>query len=214
MTFEEIVNDTFIAEAVKHNSLLLLDIDDTLVKAQGINIYKIYPDGKEEVLTPQEFAEENVPEEEKKGIKYSYRDFRDPDKVARSIKTGLPIVSNLKTMDNYIQNGWKIGILTARGLEDVMGDVMKEWLKFKNEKGELEKVGPKLIKDLVFAINDDTKHYPGEGAFEKKANIIKKLAKQYDRIVFIDDDKKNINTVKDMLQKNNIKNVIPRLAKS
>lgn len=213
MTFSDIVFHSFILEQVVHNSLLLLDIDDTLVKAQNIYIDKIYPNGKKEKLTPEQYAKENVKEEKAKGIKYDFEEFHNPDIVAKSILTGIPIIPNLQMVDNYIKNGWKIGILTARGLENVVSNTLKEWLKFKNEKGDLQSIGDKLIRGLVHAINDDNKHYEGENDFDKKKNVIAKLAKKYDRIVFLDDDKKNIKAVKDWIKENNIKNVIVKEAK-
>ena len=55
----------FLTEAVQPSLqgkkyMLLLDLDDTLVTATGIFIYKKLPDGKEQVLTPVEFAKEKM----------------------------------------------------------------------------------------------------------------------------------------------------------
>lgn len=199
MTFNEILNEEL---DKKHNSLLLLDIDDSLVTARNIFIYRKLPTDKTEVkLTPEEYAKDPNSKIKSNKQYYDYRDFRDAGKVANSIKTGLPIVGNLKLMDNYIKNGWKIGILTARGMEEVISNTMKAWLKFKDHKGKLEDIGDKLIRELVFAINDDKKHYIGSTDFEKKANVMKKLIDQYDRITLVDDDLKNINAVKSMVER-------------
>jgi 2-hydroxy-3-keto-5-methylthiopentenyl-1-phosphate phosphatase len=186
-------------------SLLLLDIDDTLVVPQNIKIYKKTPQG-EVGLTPAEYSREKITPETKKD--YDYREFRDPEKIYNSIQTGLPIVSNLKIFDEYVKRGWKIGILTARGMEDLVYNSLKDWLKHKDASGNLNLVGDKLVRDLVHAVNDDKKKYEGKTDFEKKANVIQKLAKEYDRIVFIDDDAKNITAVKNL----GLKNVYPRLA--
>ena len=207
-TFYDLVAETFMLEAEDgHNSLLLLDIDDTLVTAQNIYIYRKLPSDKKEVrLTPQEYAKEPVTAETKQY--YDYRDFRDPDVVANSIKTGLPIIPNLKMMDKYIQNGWKIGMLTARGMEDVVAKTMKVWLQYRSKKGNLKDVGDKLAKNLIMAVNDDSKHYKGTSDFEKKQNVIKERSKQFDRIMFVDDDQKNIDAVKGL----GLKNVYTKLA--
>jgi len=211
VNFKELAAEVFIAESIGNN-LILFDIDDTLLKAQGIKLYRKLPTDKEEVeLTPGEYAKEKVTPELKQY--YDYRDFRDPVKVAESIKTSLPIISNLKILDNYIKNGWTVGLLTARGLEDVIADSMKKWLKHKNEKGDLQSIGDKLVRELVFGMNDSNKKYEGASDFDKKANVIKKLAKKYDRVVFYDDDLKNIAAVKEMVEKENIKNVVARVAK-
>lgn len=211
MNIKELAAEVFIVESTGNN-LILFDIDDTLLKAQGINMYRKLPtDKKEVVLTPSEYAKEKITGELKQY--YSYRDFKDPEKVKQSIKTSLPIISNLAIMDSYIKNGWKIGLLTARGLEDIIADSMKKWLKHKDVKGDLQNIGDKLVRELVFAMNDSNKKYKGHSDFDKKANVIKGLAKKYDRIVFYDDDIKNIEAVKEMAKKYNLKNVVARQAK-
>jgi len=184
----------------KHNSLLLLDIDDTLLKPQNIYIYRKLPTDKTEVkLTPEQYAKEKVTPETKKY--YDYRDFRDPNRVYNSIKTGLPIIPNLNTMDNYIKNGWKIGILTARGLEDVVGKGIKDFLKYKDKKGNLKNIGNKLARKLIFAVNDERKNYKGNVDFEKKSNVMLDLLKNYDRVWLLDDDDKNINAINKLREK-------------
>ena len=208
MTFNDLVAEVFMFEAEQgHNSLLLLDIDDTLVRAQNIYIYRKLPtDEKEVKLTPEEYAKEQINAKTKEF--YDYRDFRDPKAVAKSIKTGIPIIPNLKIMDDYIKNGWTIGLLTARGMEEVVANTMKVWLKYTSNKNDLKKIGDKLARELVMAVNDDTKHYKGSSDFEKKANVIKELSKKYDRIMLIDDDIKNLKAAKDL----GIKNVYTKLA--
>ena len=162
-------------------------------------------------LTPDEYAKDPASKSKDNKKYYDYREFRNADKVASSIKTGLPIIPNLKEMDRYIQQGWKIGILTARGMEDVIANTMREWLKFKNKKGNL--VPADLSRKLIYAINDDSKKkYVGETDFDRKANVIKRLTKEYDRIIFVDDDMKNVKAVKKMLKNNSIKNVMVKLA--
>ena len=196
-----IIFDNLLLES-GHNSLLLLDIDDTLVTANNIFIYKKSPDGEEKALTPQEFAEENTVEEKEKGFSYDFRDFRNPEKVANSIKTGLPIVSNLKIMDSYIKNGWTIGVLTARGMEDVIASTMREWLKFRDERGNLKSAAKRLARNLVFAVSDDSRGYTKPTSFERKAEVIERLAGKYDRVFLLDDDDSNIEAVNNLGIKN------------
>ena len=192
--FSEILTDELF-EATGKN-LLLLDIDDTLLTAQGIKIWRKLPTDKKEVgLTPAQYAEEPVSPDTKKY--YDYREFRDPVKVGKSITTGIPIVGNLQTMDSYIKNGWDIGILTARGMEPIIFKSIKQFLKFKQGK-DLKPIGDKLIRDLVFAINDDNKKYKGGTDFTKKTEVMKGLLKRYDRVWLIDDDPKNIKAINDL----------------
>tara|TARA_Y100000310_G_C20409639_1_gene681301 strand:- start:149 stop:778 length:630 start_codon:yes stop_codon:yes gene_type:complete len=200
--------DEYITEEAYENSLILLDIDQTLLVPNNIFIYRKLPSDEREVsLTPEEYAKEKTSAETKKY--YDYRDFRDAEKVGNSIKTGIPIVSNLKIMDEYVKKGWRIGILTARGMEDVIFKSLKAWLMFKDKRGKLRSIGDKLIRNLVFAINDDNKKYKGSIDFEKKKNIITKLSKNFNRIIFLDDDIQNVKAVKKL----KLRNVMVKLAK-
>lgn len=177
--------------------ILFLDIDDTLLTAQNIFIYRKLPTDKTEVaLTPEQYSKEKTTKETKQY--YDYREFRDETKVGNSIITGLPIIPNLVMMDKHINKGWKIGILTARGMEDAIFKSIKVFLKFKNAKKDLEEIGDKLIRELVFAINDDNLKYKGTTDFEKKANVLRDYANQGYQIKFLDDDDKNIETVRNM----------------
>ncbi|MFW6226432.1 MAG: hypothetical protein ACOC3V_05695 [bacterium] len=176
----------------KGNKLLLLDIDDTIVKAKGIHIYKKTENG-EIALTPDEFAKENVNSENKH--LYDLRDFRDAEKVSSSIKKGKPVIEVLNYMDDMIKKGYRIGILTARGMEQVIKGTLQSWLMYKKH-GKLRDIGNKLKE--VFAVNDSVKKYKGANSFEKKANVMKDLSKRYDKIIFIDDDEKNIQAVNNL----------------
>jgi len=188
--------------------LLLLDIDDTLLKANNIYIIKQMPDGSETKVTPDQYAKRSREQDTKDGVKYSYSEFRDPVKVANSIITGTPILRNLKLMDAHINSGWSIGILTARGLEDVVHDSIKQWLMYRDTDKVLHDIGDKIERALVHAINDDARVYSGLNDFDKKANVIRKYAKEFDRVKFIDDDAKNIEAVRNMCRTEGIKNVI------
>ena len=47
-----------------------------------------------------------------------------------------------------------------------------------------------------------TKNYPGRSDAEKKSNVLKYLCKKYDRVVFVDDDKKNVRAARGLEIKN------------
>ena len=49
---------------------------------------------------------------------------------------------------------------------------------------------------MSHAINDESKTYEGTNDADKKANILRKLCQKYDRVVFVDDDKKNVRAAK------------------
>lgn len=191
MNFQELLTEG------KKNKLLLLDIDDTIVKAKNIYIYKNI-NGQEIKLTPEQFSHEKVTLETER--MYDFRDFRNAEKIASSISTGEPIIKVLKYMDNMISKGYKVGILTARGMEDVIKSTIASWLMYK-KRGELKSIGSKLKE--VFAVGDDIKKYKGATSFERKANVIKSLSANYDKITFVDDDSKNVQAVRNL----NIHNV-------
>lgn len=201
MIFKEIINqelceERFVPEGKKH--ILLCDIDDTLLSASGIFIWKKVPNEKEIPLTPEQFAKENIKEEEANGVKYDMREFRTPHLVSKSIENGKVIWKNVKLLNDHIKKGWEVGILTARGLEDVIYDAMNKWAMFRKNEGLLETLYKPFTRGLVHAVHDDVKIYNGANSFEKKANVIKKYAKTYDKVKFIDDDMKNIEAVRNL----------------
>lgn len=177
-----------IPDGKKH--LLLLDIDDTLLKAaSNMKIYRKLPTDKVEVaLTPEEYAHEVVTPATKKY--YDYRDFRDPKKVYESIVKGMPYINNLKVVDDFYKAGADLGILTARGCEDAVYKAIKAFLKVKDVNGNL--VRPNIPRERVHGVNDDNKKYPGETDGDKKKNVIRSYYKDYDYITLFDDDVKNI----------------------
>tara|TARA_Y100001973_G_C5184982_1_gene327243 strand:- start:1253 stop:1912 length:660 start_codon:yes stop_codon:yes gene_type:complete len=196
---------TLLGESANQNKLILLDVDDTILKPSQIYIYRALPTDNTEVkLTPAEYAEEDVTDETKKY--YDYRDFLDPQKIKRSISTAEPIVANLQIMDDLLRRGYKVGILTARSSEDFVYRGLKDWLMFRNKKGDLIPIGDSLERENVFAVND-TKRVQGlKGTtdYEKKAEVVKSLLDVYDEILFIDDDTKNIKEMR------RLKNSLPK----
>lgn len=184
-------------ELAKTNRLILLDVDDTLLKPTGVYIYRNLPsDPQEVVLTPYEYGLEVVTPETKKY--YDYRDFIDPVKTQRSIEKAEPIVANLSVMDDYLKLGHQIGILTARANEDIVFDGLKQFLMYKDSKGNLVPIGDRLSRENVYAINDSNrvKTLEAETDYEKKAEVVEKLLNVYDEIVFIDDDMKNVKQMR------------------
>lgn len=177
--------------------ILLLDIDDTLLKSDSslLKIYRKLPTDKKEVpLTSEEYAKEHVTSETKKY--YDYRDFRDPKKVYASIANGAPLLNNLKVVDAFYNGGYDLGILTARGCADAVRRAIRTFLKVRDKNGNL--VSVRIPAANVHCVNDDDYPYPGSTDFEKKQNVLRKYAKEYnyDYVYFIDDDAKNINALK------------------
>ena len=178
--------------------LIVFDIDDTILKVNPalMKIYKKEP-GKDEIaLTTEEFAKDPDASIQSHRSWFDYRDFRDPIKVYNSIISGTPLIKNLKIMDDYIKAGYDFCFLTARGCEDIIKKAIGDFLKFRDEDGALKELGDSFKKTFSHAVNDEIKKYPGETDAKKKGNILKKLCKEYDKVVFVDDDHKNVSTAR------------------
>lgn len=194
----------FIHEAIKKlpkhvKGLIVFDIDDTLLKADPdtIKIYKKKPGEPEIELTTSEFAKDPDIEDPAHADWYDYRDFGNPEKVYKSIVQGTPLIKNLRIMDSYLDAGYEFCFLTARQCEDVIKDALDEFLKTRKSKyGELRELGNMFNKALSHAVNDATKQYVGTSDASKKANILVELCSNYDKVVFVDDDKKNVRAAR------------------
>lgn len=195
------IEERMVPEGKRH--IVLFDIDETLLSPNNIYIHKIV-NGEDISLTPEQYALEDVKKERKNGVVYDYREFRDPKIVENSIFSGKPIWKNVKMLNDHIRNGWKVSILTARGLENIIYKALNKWAMFQKDKGLLEKYGKVFSKNLVHAVNDEVKIYEGMTDFEKKANVIKKYAQKYDKVKFVDDDERNLEAVRNL----NLPNVI------
>ncbi len=189
--------------------IIIFDIDDTLVKAKDIFIYKM-KDGKEVgKFTPDQFAKQDVKAEMAKGYTYDYRDFDNPDKLYTSIMKGEPLFKNLNMMDAHMRAGWDIGFLTARGMEQANKKAIKDWLLYRNEKGELVPIPEERVKYFI-AVNDlDRKKELAKmaksgGDFDAKGVYLNEIKKKYDVVKFVDDDMKNVLKARSVLPKKDV----------
>ena len=181
--------------------LIVFDIDDTLLKVDTnvLKIYKNVPGKPEQALTTEEFAKDPDAADPNKKSLFDFRDFQDPIKVYQSIISGTPLIKNLRIMDDYIEAGYDFCFLTARGCEETIKTALDEFLRVRNrDNNTLRKLGDTFKKTLSHAINDMTKNYPGRSDAEKKSNVLKYLCKKYDRVVFVDDDTKNVNSARNL----------------
>ena len=177
--------------------IVVFDIDDTLLKVNPnfMHIYKKDPvTGKEIALTTSQFARD--PDAHTNKEWFDYRDFNDEQKVYQSILTATPMFKNLKLMDAYIRAGYKFCFLTARGCEDTIKAAMKEFLRYKDENGTIRELENIFKEKYSHAINDEYKSYPGVTDSEKKANVLRDICNKFDKVVFVDDDPKNLEYAK------------------
>lgn len=183
--------------------LVVFDIDDTLLQCDpnSIHIYKKDPyTGKETVLTTSQFALDPDAHNHKEW--FDYREFNDDEKVYNSIMNGTPMLKNLKLMDAYIKAGYKFCFLTARGCEDTIKAALKEFLRYKDENGNLRELENIFKEKYSHAINDQYKNYPGKTDAEKKANVLKELCQKFDKVIFVDDNPKNLQHARGLKLKN------------
>lgn len=196
----------YIIERIKQlpasvKGLIVFDIDDTLLKVDTdvLKIYKNVPGKPEQALTTEEFAKDPDAADPNKKSLFDFRDFQDPIKVYQSIISGTPLIKNLRIMDDYIEAGYDFCFLTARGCEETIKTALDEFLRVRNrDNNTLRKLGDTFKKTLSHAINDMTKNYLGRSDAEKKSNVLKYLCKKYDRVVFVDDDTKNVNSARNL----------------
>ena len=200
------IKESLLLERIKQlpasiNGLIVFDIDDTLLKVDTdvLKIYKNVPGKPEQALTTEEFAKDPDAADPNKKSLFDFRDFQDPIKVYQSIISGTPLIKNLRIMDDYIEAGYDFCFLTARGCEETIKTALDEFLRVRNrDNNTLRKLGDTFKKTLSHAINDMTKNYPGRSDAEKKSNVLKYLCKKYDRVVFVDDDTKNVNSARNL----------------
>ena len=149
-------------------------------------------------MTTEEFAKDPDAGDPSKKSWFDYREFNDPVKVYNSIISGTPLIKNLRIMDDYIEAGYEFCFLTARSCEETIKKALDDFLKTRKTNGALQELGDIFNKTLSHAINDSSKQYPGKTDAEKKANVLKKLCSKYDRVVFVDDDRKNVIAAREL----------------
>jgi len=181
------------------SGIVVSDLDDTLIsaKVEDIAIIK-HKDGKTERLSTDEFAKDK--DKGKEGVEYDFSEFDDPKRIRDSIINGTPLLRNLNIIDNYLNKGYDFAFLTARGSEDIIKDVMSDFMKYKDESGHLNHLGDKFNKALSFACRDEKycEILDGLKDFEKKAKILKIISDMYSEVVFLDDDLRNLTAAKNL----------------
>lgn len=199
----------YIIESIKklqsnETGIIVFDIDDTLLKSNSDYIKVIkYINGdksKKQYLSSEEFAKD--PDVEKHKDWFDFSEFMNPTKCLKSILNGTPILKNLRILDSYINAGYEFCFLTARGCEDTVKYAIKKFIKYKDTDGKLKDIDKYFNHKESAAINDVCKFYKGSTDAEKKANVLKNLCRKYNKVIFVDDDEKNIKNAKELHLKN------------
>jgi hypothetical protein len=162
---------------VESKKLRIFDFDDTLVFTKSF-IYVKQPNGKEKKLTPGEYAIY----QEKPGEEYDFRDFysvQEPQELRRITKVLKRIIQK--------NGGDGVHILTAR--PQSVDTHVQQYLK---------DIGINQKIPVTGLQNNDPK--------AKAKWIEDKIDNEgYTDVYFADDSIKNVNAVKDMLRKKDVK---------
>ena len=200
MDFQDAINIVEGIQALEKGKrgCILFDIDDCLLQAdsKAIGIWKEKPGEQPIRLSTEQYAKD--PDAATHKDWFSYKEFRDPEKVYASIVGGTPLLRQMRLLDAHVKANYDIAFLTARGLQDVVDAALRAFLKVKDSNGKLSPIGDKLKSEISAAVNDEIKAYPGANDPEKKGMVIKNICQKYDKVKFVDDDLKNVNFAKSL----------------
>lgn len=163
--------------------VLIFDLDDTLVISQAKIKVCDQETGECFELTPEEF---NKYERNPKHI-LNFDDF----KSIEVMKAGKLIDKYLNILSKNYKAGNAIGIISARDDEKMIYD----WLK--------NHVGFHVSHELIWCINDPKRGLSGSISERKKKAMQWFVEQGFKDIAFFDDDKMNINIVKQLAQELN-----------
>jgi hypothetical protein len=159
-------------------SIVVFDLDDTLVITNAKIKVCNHKTGECFALTPEEFNDyEKHPDH--------YLDF-DDFKSLEIMKAGELIHYYLKILADAYKMKRAVGIVTARDDREMI----YKWMK--------EHVGFHIAKDLIYAINDPVHKFSGSIADKKKQAFREIIERGYTNIQFFDDDQHNLTLVKSL----------------
>jgi FMN phosphatase YigB (HAD superfamily) len=177
--------------------IVLSDLDDTLLSSTdfGLKIGKRRKGDEEwDWLTSDQLAKD-ADYGVNQDYEWDFSDFEDYDITRQSIEKAKPIIANLKLIDIYARMGYDIAFLTARSNEDGVRDGLRTFLKVYDKDNRLV---PATISDRSRAVWDPrySDVWDGLETWDRKAEVIKAASLDYRQVVFIDDDIKNVRSVK------------------
>lgn len=161
----------------KDNSIIIFDLDDTLVVTNAKILVKDALTGETFDLTPQEFNEyEKEPHHE-----VDYNQFND----ANILKAGRLVDWVLSILRSAYESGTAVGIITARNNKDLVREFLLSH-------------GIDIHPKLVYAISDPEFEFEGTIAEKKREAFRKLIAKGFKHFTFYDDDRKNLELAKSL----------------
>lgn len=161
----------------KDNSIIIFDLDDTLVVTNAKILVKDALTGETFDLTPQEFNEyEKEPHHE-----VDYNQFND----ANILKAGRLVDWVLSILRSAYESGTAVGIITARNNKELVREFLLSH-------------GIDIHPKLVYAISDPEFNFEGTIAEKKREAFRKLIAKGFKHFTFYDDDRKNLELAKSL----------------
>jgi hypothetical protein len=184
ISLRDYILEQFTVAGTQSDKILLFDVDDTLIKSD----VKVHVIKNGEVIKKLSSTEYNSYKLQP-GESFDYSEFEDEDILNnRSV-----FLKYWDTLQREYKNGTHIGILTARSNKDMF------YRFFKSN-------GITIKNELVFAINDPKLGLKGSTIEDRKAEVIKRLAKWgYRTMVFFDDNEANLKTAKKLEKSCDIK---------
>lgn len=175
ISLRDYILEQFTVAGTQSDKILLFDVDDTLIKSD----VKVHVIKNGEVIKKLSSTEYNSYKLQP-GESFDYSEFEDEDILNnRSV-----FLKYWDTLQREYKDGTHIGILTARSNKDMF------YRFFKSN-------GITIKNELVFAINDPKLNLKGSTIEDRKAEVIKRLAKWgYRTMVFFDDNEANLKTAK------------------
>lgn len=184
ISLKDYILEQFTVAGTQSDKILLFDVDDTLIKSD----VKVHVIKNGEVIKKLSSTEYNSYKLQP-GESFDYSEFEDEDILNnRSV-----FLKYWDTLQREYKDGTHIGILTARSNKDMF------YRFFKSN-------GITIKNELVFAINDPRLNLKGSTIEDRKAEVIKRLAKWgYRTMVFFDDNEANLKTAKKLEKSCDIK---------
>lgn len=184
ISLRDYILEQFTVAGTQSDKILLFDVDDTLIESD----VKVHVIKNGEVIKKLSSTEYNSYKLQP-GESFDYSEFEDEDILNnRSV-----FLKYWDTLQREYKDGTHIGILTARSNKDMF------YRFFKSN-------GITIKNELVFAINDPKLNLKGSTIEERKAEVIKRLAKWgYRTMVFFDDNEANLKTAKKLEKSCDIK---------
>jgi len=161
----------------KDNSIIIFDLDDTLVVTNAKILVKDSLTGETFDLTPQEFNEyEKEPHHE-----VDYNQFND----ANILKAGRLVEWVLNILREAYESGTAVGIITARDNKQLVREFLLSH-------------GIDVHPKLIYAVSDPEFGVDGSIAEKKKEAFRKLITKGFRHFTFYDDDRKNLELAKSL----------------